>query len=116
MAGSVKGPAVSRRPDSLYCFGSHGLWPIHGMPPAAGTGFRCVPERRYGGSCLLSVAAEEVSCDLHMAEVLGEFFIGVDEGCALGPVCGSAGRVICSWLAVSRCGGAVEFGDVFTQS
>ena len=40
------------------------------------------------------VAAEEVPGDFHMAEVLGELFVGVDEGGALGPVRGSADGVI----------------------
>ena len=40
------------------------------------------------------VAAEEIPGDFHMAEVLGKLFVGVDEGGALGPVCGSAGGVI----------------------
>ncbi len=38
--------------------------------------------------------AEEVSGDFHMAEVLGELFVGVDEGGALGPGLRTAGGVV----------------------
>ena len=65
-----------------------------------------------GNELLRTVAAEEISGDIHVAQVLRKFFVGVDQCGALGPVVRTARRVV-SGQGLARFGRSVHHCNVF---